>query len=171
MMNKKGSVEDSIFIIILLFITALVFVFAYVINGAISTAAIPAFENASAGSSVGFVAVNSIFDNIMNYFYLAVFFGLVISLIVSSFLTPTHPIFFVFALILFIALMIVSVALSNAYQLITSGSTFVDAKNAMPIMDYIMNNLPLVAIVIGVLGAIIIFSRTGQSGAMAGAVQ
>lgn len=162
MMNKRGSIEDTIFIVILLFITALVFLFAYVINFAISGAAAPAFENMSAGSSVGFTAVNSIFDNTLNYIYLAVFFGLVISIIVTSFLTPTHPIFFVFAIFLFIVLMIVSVALSNAYSAITASSTFSSAVSHMPIMDYIMTHLPLVAIVIGVLAAIIIFSRSGQ---------
>jgi len=164
MMNKRGSIEDSILIVILLFITALVFVFAYVINGAISTAAIPAFENISAGSSVGFVAVNGIFDNTMNYIFLAVFFGLLISLIITSFLTPTHPIFFIFAIIIFIALVLVSVVLSNAYEAITSSATFTSAVSHMPIMDYIMLHLPLIAIVVGILAAIIIFSRAGQPG-------
>jgi len=161
-MNRKGSIEDSVYIVILLFITALVFLFAYVINGAISSAAAPAFENVSAGSSIGFTVVNSIFDNTINYVYLAVFFGLIISLVVTSFLTPTHPIFLIFAIFVFIALMIVSVALSNAYSVITASSTFTAATSHMPIMDYIMTHLPLIAIVIGVLAAIIIFSRSGQ---------
>jgi len=167
-MNKKGSIEDSILIIILLFITALVFVFAYIINFAISSVAAPAFENVSAGSSIGFTTVNSIFENTLNYVYLAVFFGLIISLIVTSFMTPTHPIFYVFAIIIFIALVIVAVVLSNAYELITSSATFTAAVNDLPIMNYLMLNLPLVAIVIGVLAAIIIFSRAGNPSAGGG---
>jgi len=165
-MNKKGSIEDSILIIILLFITALVFVFAYVINGAISSVAAPAFENVTPGSSIGFTAVDSIFENTLNYVYLAVFFGLIISLIITSFMTPTHPIFYVFAIIIFFALIIVSVVLSNTYELITSSATFTAAVSDLPIMNYIMLNLPLVAIVVGILAAIIIFSRAGnpQSG-------
>jgi len=163
-MDKRGSIEDSVFIVILLFITALVFIFAFVINNAISSAAAPAFENASAGSSIGFTVVDGIFDNTLNYIYLAVFFGLVISLVVTAFLTPTHPIFFIFAIFVFIALMIVSVALSNMYSAITASATFTSATSHMPILDYIMTHLPLVAIVIGVLAAIIIFSRSGQPG-------
>jgi len=159
--NKKGSIEDSIFIVVLLFITALVFLFAYVINSTISTAAIPAFENVSAGSSIGFTTVNSIFDNTINYVYLAVFFGLIISLVITSFLTPTHPIFYIFAVIIFIALMIVSVALSNMYEAITANPTFSSAVAHMPIMDYIMLHLPMIAIVIGIIAAIIVFSRAG----------
>lgn len=162
--NKRGSIEDVVFITILLFITALVFLFAFVINSAISTGAAPAFENVSVGSSIGFTAVNGIFDNTLNYVYLAVFFGLVISLIITAFLTPTHPIFFIFAIIIFMALMIVSVVLSNIYSTITASSVFTSAVSHLPIMDYLMANLPLVAIVIGVLGAIIIFSRSGQQG-------
>ena len=169
-MNKRGSIEDSIFVVILLFITALVFIFAYVINNAISTAAIPAFEAASAGSSVGMVAVNSIFDNTINYVYLAVFFGLIISLIVTAFLTPTHPIFYIFSIIIFMAMTLISVVLSNMYESITSSATFTSAVNHLPIMNYIMLNLPLIAIVIGVLAAIIIFSRAGSS-TQSGAVQ
>ena len=168
MMNKKGSIEDSILIVILLFITAIIFVFAYVINGAISSAAAPAFESVAAGSSVGLTTVDAIFDTTINYVYLAVFFGLIISLVVTSFLTPTHPIFYIFAIIIFIALMIVSVVLSNAYEMITSSSTFTSAVNHMPIMDYLMLHLPTIAIVIGVLGAIIIFSRAGQNSQFGG---
>jgi len=163
-MNKKGSMEDSIFIIVLLFFTAIFFLFVYILNSAISTAAIPAFENVSAGSSVGMVTVNSIMDNTLNYIYLAVFFGLIISLMITAFLTPTHPIFFVFAIIIFIAMMIVSVALSNAYSAITAVPTFSTAVSHLPIIDFLMTNLPLVSIVIGVLGAIIIFSRSGTAG-------
>ena len=165
--NKKGSIEDSIFVIILLFIVAIFLIIMYVVSGAISAAAIPAFENVSAGSSVGMVSVNNIFDNTMNYVYLAIFFGLIISLVVTSFLTPTHPIFFIFAILIFIGLMIASVALSNIYEAMTSSATFTAAVAHMPIMDYIMLHLPLIAIVIGVLSAIIIYSRAGSpSGGM-----
>jgi len=161
-MNKNGSIEDSIFIIILLFITALFFLFAFILNNAISTAAAPAFENVSAGSSIGLTIVDSIFDNTINYVYLAVFFGLIISLIITSFLTPTHPIFYVFAILIFFVLVIVAVVLSNTYEMITASSTFTSAVSHLPIMNYIMLNLPLIAVVIGILAAIIIFSRAGN---------
>jgi len=161
-MNKKGSIEDSIFIVIMLFLVAIFFLLMYVVNSAISTAAAPAFESVAAGSSIGMTTVDSIFDNTLNYVYLAVFFGLIISLAVTSFLTPTHPVFFIFAIIIFIALMIVSVALSNMYEAISTATpAMVTATNHLPIMNYIMLNLPLISIAIGVLSAIIIYSRAG----------
>lgn len=163
MKNKRGSIEDSIYIVIFLFITALVFLFAFVINNAISTTAAPAFEAVAAGSSIGMTTVDSIFDHTINYVYLAVFFGLLISLIVTAFLTPTHPIFYLFAILIFIGLMLVSVVMSNMYEAITADATFTSAVTAMPIMDYIMLHLPLIAIVIGIIAAIIVYSRAGQS--------
>lgn len=162
-LNKRGSIEDSIFIVILLFITALVFIFAYVINNAISTGAAPAFENISAGSSIGFTVVDSIFEHTINYVYLAFFFGLIISLIITAFLTPTHPVFYLLSIIIFIALVLVSSIMSNMYESITSSATFTNAVHALPIMDYIMLHLPLISIVIGIIAAIIIFSRAGNA--------
>jgi len=169
--GKKASIEDSIFIVILLFFAAILFIFAFMINSAISSSAIPAFESISPGISAPFTTVNNIFNNTIDYVYLALFFGLVIPLIITSFLTPTHPVFYVLAIIIFIVLVFVSVVLSNAYEAIASLPVFNSAVSHMPILNYLMSNLPLISIIIGVIAAIIIFSRAGEAGGQGGFAQ
>jgi len=165
MMNKKGTV-DAILIVLMLFVTAVVFLFAYVIQSNIDTAMSPALENVTSGSSVGITTVTSIFQNTLDYLFLAVFFGLIIGLLITSFFTPTHPVFFVFDIILFIGLVFTAVTISNTYESLTtsSGGLFTSAVNDLPIMDYIMLHLPYIALLIGVLAAIIVYSRIGNMG-------
>jgi len=162
--NKGGSIEDVFLIVCLLFLTAVVFIFAYVIQGKIDTAMSPVFEAEAPGSSIGITTVTSIFDNSLNYIYLAAFFGLLIATCIMAFMTPTHPIFYVLAVLMFMGLMVVSVIISNVWgEISTANADLTAATAVLTIPDYIMSNLPLIAIAIGVLIAIILFSRTGGS--------
>ena len=163
--GKKGAIEDVVLVSILLFVTSIVFIFAFYLNSVIATNMSPAMENVTVGSSVGMTAVTGIFTGTINYVYLAAVMALVISLCITAFMTPTHPIFYLFSIIIFIALMIVSVIMSNVYDSVSGISELATAKATLTIVDYIMSNLPLISIAIGVLLAVILFSRSGQGGA------
>ena len=164
-MNKKGAIEDVVLIAILLFVTAIVFLFAFFLQDTIASNISPAFENITANSSIGITAVTGIFHNTLNYVYLAAFMALLIALCITAFMTPTHPIFYVFSVIIFIALMIVSVIMSNVYESVSGITELATAKATLTIPDYIMGHLPLISIAIGVLLAVILFSRSQQGGA------
>jgi len=157
--SKKGMV-DTFFVIIMLFVLAIFMLFAFKINSELSDTLSPVFENVSSGSSVGLTAVDNLFDNTMNFVFLAVFFVLIIGLLVTSFLTPTHPIFYILAIVLFIGLVSVSAIISNIYVDIEAVPQLADAVAEMTFAHYIMGHLPLIAVAVGVLGAIIIFSRS-----------
>lgn len=165
MKSKKGSVEDVVLIVFLLFLTAVVFIFVFVLQDKIDTAISPVFEAQATGSSIGITTVSDIFDTSLNYIYLAAFFALMIATAVMAFMTPTHPIFYVFAIITFVGMMIVSAVISNTWASIsTANADLVSATNTLTIPNYIMSNLPLISIVIGVIIAIILFSRTNSGG-------
>jgi uncharacterized membrane protein YeiB len=82
-----------------------------------------------------------------------------------AYMTPTSPIFYILAIILFIGLMIISVVLSNAWQTIAgSNSDIVNAVAHLSFANYIMNNLPIVCVVIGVILSIVLFARSPSGG-------
>jgi len=167
--SKKGSIQDVFLIGVLLFISAIFFVIIFIVQNKIDTAMSPALENVSVGSSIGITTVSNVFNNSLNYLYLAVFFALLIGALIMAYMTPTHPIFYVLAIILFIGLMIISVVLSNAWQTIAAANAdTVNAVSHLSYANYIMNNLPIVSLVIGLLMAVILFARSsgGGSGTM-----
>ena len=163
-MDKKGSVQDVFLIIIMLLVFAIFFVIMMIVQSHIDAAASPAFENVSAGSSIGITTVSSIFNNSLNYMYLAVFFALIIGTLIMAYMTPTHPIFYLLAIILFVGLMIISVVISNTWQSFANASPEIynTVTGHLTFADYILNNLPIVSLVIGVLVAIVLFARSGS---------
>jgi hypothetical protein len=156
----------------MLLVFAIFFVVIMIVQDKINTAASPAFENVSAGSSIGITTVSSIFNNTLNYMYLAVFFALIIGTFIMAYMTPTHPIFYLLAIILFIGLMLVSVVISNTWQVFsTANADIVTQVGHLSFADYILKNLPLVSIVIGVLVAIVLFARSNNQGNIGGGFQ
>ena len=161
--NKKGSIEDVFLIVCLLFLTAVVFIFVFVIQDKIDGAMSPALESVATGSSIGITSVSAIFDNTLNYVYLAAFFALLIATCIMAYMTPMHPVFYVLAVIMFMGLMVVSVVIANVWGEITGANAdLASAATTLSIPDYLMSNLPLVSIVIGIIVAIILFSRSGS---------
>lgn len=161
-MNKKGAIEDVLFIVISLFTLAIVLLIGVWLANTFNTSVAPTFGNLSANSTIGFTKVNEIANNTFNYIYLIVFFLFLILLIISSFMTPTHPIFFIFSIVLFVGLLIASVIMSNLYESLSAVPAFATAASRLTIPAYIMANLPLITAAIGVLLSIIIYSRTSN---------
>lgn len=162
--NKKGSIQDVFLIAIMLFIFAVFFVFVFIIQSKIDTAMSPAFENVSVGSSIGITTISTVFSTGLNFMYLSIFFALLIGTLIMAYMTPTNPIFYLLAIILFIGLMIVSVVLSNTWQTIAGANTdTVDAVSHLSFANYLLNNLPIVMLVVGLLIAIVLFARNNSS--------
>jgi len=159
--DKRGS-EDVFLVVIFLFIAAVFLLFAFYLNSQITATASPVFESLVSGSSAPMTAVSSIFTGTINYVFLALFFGLLVSLLITSFMTPTHPVFFILSIILFIGLIVVSVILSNSYETIANLPQFATADSVLSIPHFIMGHLPMISLAVGILAAIIIYSRSNM---------
>jgi len=97
---------------------------------------------------------SSIFDGAI-LFFLIIFWGLTM---VASFMIDTHPVFFVFSLILLILVLTVSVALGNIfYEIFTEDITGQSAN--FPLTFWIMNNFLIVTIVLGASVLFALFAR------------
>ena len=90
-----------------------------------------------------------------DYFIVAIFAGLVIATVLSAFLINVHPAFlWLFILIMTLAV-IVSVPLSNAYQLAD-----LTAKTSFPLTGFIMNNLPLLTVITGIFAVVVVYAKS-----------
>lgn len=176
MKNKKAGFTDLfLFIIFVLVIFLFCGVFIYISN--ITTDKLhetmdtmdigDGTHNASETIDNTMGKVNLSFDAL---YWISVFliFGMIIAIFIGSYMVTTKPIFFIPYIFIIIIAIIVSVPVSNAYETLrgdtTLGSTFAGFTGS----NYVMNYLPMIVAIVGVVGGIIMFSRLGKREEMGG---
>jgi hypothetical protein len=81
-----------------------------------------------------------------------------ISILITNFITKAHPVFFVVHLFITIAAVIGSVILSNTYEKLMNSGTIGATLTDFTAASFIMLNLPLWVVTIGIFGAIFLFA-------------
>ena len=165
--NRKGNLFDLplIFVLLLIISTFIILTFFVYDKIQVSLGTAPAFNNTAntaantttsilANSRSGFLS----FDRLFFYGFI----GLSLFVIISAFFINSHPIFFVFGLLMLVLLVTLTAVISNAYNSLETGSTEIQTTaNLFPLMQNIMNNLPIWATVIGFLTLIILIMKPG----------
>jgi glucan phosphoethanolaminetransferase (alkaline phosphatase superfamily) len=106
--------------------------------------------------------MNSSMD-FLDYFFLMVFIGMFIAMIILAFMIRTHPALFIPYILLMVITIVVSVAISNAYYAFSLEETLASTISAkFPIADYLMRNLPLEIGIFGIVLLIIMYSKTQE---------
>jgi hypothetical protein len=105
-------------------------------------------------------SIDTRFPSTMDGVFAFVFIGLWIVTIVSSFMIDSHPIYFIVALLLLIGVLIFGVYAGNVYQEIIADDTGMDAvSQQFPITDYVLSNLFLVGLVVGISIMIALYGK------------
>jgi len=96
--------------------------------------------------------------------WIAVFLiaGMILSIFIGSYLVTTKPIFFIPYLFIVIIAIVVSVAMSNAYETLINTPSLASTYAGFSGANYIMLNLPIWITIVGIGGGIIMFSRMGK---------
>jgi len=81
-------------------------------------------------------------------------------LLVASFMIDTHPIFFIFTVLLLIFVFVIGVYLGNAYEEVTADGDFATVASSVPMTDWIMSHLLIVIIVIAFSVVIVLFAKS-----------
>jgi hypothetical protein len=167
MQQKKGEIIDIIILVITTFILAIGFlVIIFVvpnITGGLKTAGLN-------NSAEGISAIAQLEDfgiNGINYGFMFLFFGLIASVMITSFFVRTHPIW-LFLYVIFLAITILlAVYLGNAYYDIQNSDTFASMINNASFINLVMNNIVEITLAVGVLSMIIIFAKFSTYGGSA----
>jgi len=167
--EKKGDLPDMLLFMVTVFILAIgLFIFSFVIPE-ITDGLSEAGLNESAEGLDAIQQVEEIGTVVIQRGFFFLFVGLIISVMVTSFLSSTHPIFF-FMYILFLALAIfLATYLGNAYTQLTSNPIFVERMADQTLINLVMDNIILITLAVGALSFIIIFAKF-RSGGSAGGV-
>jgi len=158
-MNKKGSaVIDGITVLVVAVIMALASMFGLMIFDELNSdiQADDTFdEDVKQMVGESYSGYPSLMDNL----FLFAFILFMVFVIVSVFVVDSHPIFFILSIILLIAVFVVGIQLANAYDDIASSSGMVTYANMLPYTGWIMGHLVEVIIAFSFLVMIGLFAK------------
>ena len=163
-LKKKGQIEQIAFFLVLVFsLIFILLVSKYILtefNTALEDTSLHTTE--SRQSIVDMNVAFPTFDNMI----LVVLILLAIGLIITSFLIPSHPIFMVVNVIGIFVLAFLGMVLSNLYKDIIDNSTdLASVYGTFPKLNFIMNQLPWIAVILVFIITIIQYSRyRGENG-------
>lgn len=157
--RKANAVADSLLVIVLLFVLVIGVLFGNYLFDVLDAdlQADPTISaEAKAMSSDHHTRYPGFFDAI----FALVFFLLWGMVIIASFKLDTHPIFFIFTLILIIFVLFVGAELANVYDdVIASDPELATISDQYTIADWIFNHYLLVALAIGFSIILVLFGK------------
>lgn len=161
-MNKKGSGLDVIVWMILALVVLVFFgLYLYGFN-------IVADELLSLEFDVGDTNFSSVADQPINAFRtaqdsglhliaFAMIFGYAIAILITAYYSKSNPIFFILHIIVIGVAVVVSAVISNTYEELLNDSTFGATLSGFSGSNFIMMNLPLFVVLIGVGITLLVF--------------
>ena len=157
-MNNKGSAVDIFTIAVAVFVFAVTFSVLFYIQ---SDQLVPALRNSAMGAAPGFnsTLVKGTTDVAVTYdgIILALYCGLIIAFILTSFMVRTSPAFVFLWIILLIIAVIVAVPLANSYTLIQNQ---LGQADHFTITEFLMNHLPMLVAAAGVFGIVAMYAKS-----------
>ena len=161
MKNKRGDFTGLIYLIVSISIFAIFLLIIGNIVPQISTnLATQIGISTEINNSLG--ASTSVAQKTLPVLWMIMFGGLLLGLFATSFFIRTHPIFVpIFGLLLVVAIMF-AIPLSNAYEELANNAILAGAAAEQSMIGFIMINLPLTTLIIGLLTLIITFAKPGE---------
>ena len=149
-MNKKGSAQDLIMVMVILTVFAIVTLIMFKLTGAFgdqigTMSGIPTEATASTAKLTGY------FSTSMDSIFLLLTIGLAIVALVLASMVRVHPVFIVFFILVWFLVIFLSGVMSNIYQEMAESPVLVAESAQLPFISTIMTYLPLIIAVIGVL--------------------
>ena len=164
MNNKRGDFTGLIFLVVSIFAFGIFLLIVGYIAPTISNALVDKIGITTEINN-SLQTTTNIAEHTLSTLWLILFGGLLLGLFVTSYFIPTHPIFVpVFGLLLVVAIM-VAVPLSNAYETVAADATLSTAAAQQGVVGFILANLPLTTLIIGLIVLIITFAKPGEGSA------
>lgn len=160
--NNKGQIDTVILTVITIFIIGIVFFFMNHVNDKLYDKFEGYMEGSEYNNTEAEKALNDIGDveesSIWDYAFLAIYFGLVIQMVIFSFATRINIVFYwIFALEALIIL-ILGVVLSNTWQSFSANPEFTTTLSRFPIMNLFLGSyMPIIVTFIMFVLMIILF--------------
>lgn len=158
-LNKRGTARDVILIGVLVFIIAVgMFVIYFAMTTTVNKLVTAPVINESNATVTAFQGVNNVTSK-LDYVVFAVFIGLVLALIITSWFVGGEPIFMFIYFIFVVIAVIVSAILSNVWETLVNKAAFGATLAAFPITNQLLTNFPLYVGIVGFIGVVAMFAK------------
>ena len=157
--DKKGDLTGVLYLIVMISVFAFFLLIVGYIGNKINTEVKSQINSSDERINQAFDYGAGVSLNTLSALWYIIFGGLLLGLIVTAWYMPTYPVFVPVFIFLLIIAIIVGVAMSNAYEEIYAVGDFEDIASSQTSINFMMCNLPYVALIVGVMGLIITFAK------------
>lgn len=157
-LNRKGSIVDVLFIVVMMFVLALVFLLATSMYTNINNS-LQSSDTISDNSKTILSNFNTKFPKVLDNAFVFILAGLILAVLIGGFLIRDHPAFFFVAMFMLIFFVALSAIFANVYHDVANSEAFSASAANYPKMQHIMNNFPVYAAVFGGLIIIILYAK------------
>lgn len=157
-MNKKGVFQDGLVILTGFFLLAISIIVIYAATD-ITNTAFQEQELLTDNTKEHFDDFNTDFPSVFDWAFVTIFVGLVLAGMVLSYVVPANPLIFVFMLIVTIVVASLGGFISNAWDSSTTDGLMATSASSFPMMNFIMDNLLTLIVVIFILMLIAFYAK------------
>lgn len=153
--NKKGSLQDLIFIMIVVVVFAFIALIGFKVVSSINTemqGTSTIQENDNAKTS--FNSIRNLFPGVIDNAFLLLVVGLVIVSLVLASRLAIPPVFLVFFLIIFVIVVFIAGVLSNVYLEAANQTELATEAEELSFITHVTHALPFI---LGILGFVLAF--------------
>lgn len=162
--NKNGELSDMLIFLITIFVLGVgLFILLYITPSISNGLRIAGLNNSIEGTA----AINSMdttFSTMLNRGFFMLFIGLTISVMITSFLVRTHPIFLFLYVLFLIITVLLSFYLGNAFAQMSQNPIFASALSNASFFTLVMSHIAEITIAVGALSIIIVFAKFSTYG-------
>jgi hypothetical protein len=168
MMNKKGSGADLFLFMILSIVVVFICAIFIYLGGTSLNMVHQTMDNMTFGDANTSQVIDQTFGKVnqayQSLYWISIFLivGMILSIFIGSYMVTTKPVFFIPYIFVVIIAIVVSVGLSNAYEMVANDPTLASTFAGFVGANFIMSKLPIWITIIGFVGGIIMFTRMGS---------
>lgn len=153
------SAFDLIWVSVVIFAFAIILLVVVTMNTSINSAIQSnGFLNTTPAANIS-ASVQSQVATSWNAGFPWIFIGMNIATIILSFLVRVNPIFFVFAILSFSIMIVLTAIESNTYTLLANSDPLITASaNAMPLVGWVMDNIIIMMVIFGIIDLIVLYT-------------
>lgn len=163
--NKRGDFTGIIYLVVTVAVLAIVLLIGGYIADTTASALKEKISSDDARVNESFDATINVARNTLPAVWYAILAVMLLGLFITAWYMPTHPILVPVFIILLILVVIVGVAMSNAYEMLYEVEQLEEMAENQSSIYFIMKNLPLIGLVIGIIVLIVTFAKPGGSNA------
>ena len=158
--SKRASVLDAVFIVVIVFVFAIVSVIGYKIFDSANTN-LQGSQISTAGKSI-IQNAHDKYVTIFDYGFLAVLFILFIGMIASALFTEVNPVWYILSFFVLIFTIMITGLLGNAFYSFGTNADITSSLSAFTFIPFVMQNYLKICGSLSVIGFIVGFIKVNN---------